>query len=52
VTNAQWYTPDGLQISGHGLAPDISVADGDDPLAAALAALPNVQAANKRTLTP
>jgi carboxyl-terminal processing protease len=52
VTNAQWYTPDGLQISGHGLAPDISVADGDDPLAAALAALPSVQAANKRTLTP
>ena len=45
-------TPDGLQISGHGLTPDISIADGDDPLAAALAALPNVQAANKRTLTP
>jgi carboxyl-terminal processing protease len=52
VTTAQWYTPDGLQISGHGLTPDISVADGDDPLAAALAALPSVQAANKRTLTP
>ncbi len=52
VTNAQWYTPDGLQISGHGLTPDIPVADGDDPLAAALAALPSVQAANKRTVTP
>lgn len=52
VTTAQWYTPDGLQISGHGLAPDISVADGDDPLAAALAALPSVQAANKGTVTP
>ena len=52
VTTAQWFTPDGLQISGHGLAPDIPVADGDDPLAAALAALPSVQAANKGTVTP
>ncbi len=52
VTTAQWYTPDGLQISGHGLAPDIPVADGDDPLTAALAALPSVQAANKGTVTP
>ena len=52
VTTAQWYTPDGLQISGHGLAPDIPVADGDDPLAAALAALPSVQAASKGTVTP
>ena len=52
VTTAQWFTPDGLQISGHGLAPDIPVADGDDPLAAALATLPSVQAANKGTVTP
>jgi carboxyl-terminal processing protease len=52
VTTAQWYTPDGLQISGHGLTPDVPVADGEDPLAAALAALPGVQAANKRTSTP
>ena len=52
VTTAQWYTPDGLQISGHGLAPDIPVAEGDDPLAAALAALPSIQAANKGTVTP
>ena len=36
VTNAQWYTADGRQISGRGLAPDIAVAEGDDPLAAAL----------------
>jgi carboxyl-terminal processing protease len=52
VTNAQWFTPAGLQISGHGLAPDIAVAEGDDPLAAAIAALPGVQAANQRTVTP
>jgi carboxyl-terminal processing protease len=52
VTNAQWFTPDGLQISGHGLAPDIAVAADGDPLAAAIAALPSVQAANQRTVTP
>jgi carboxyl-terminal processing protease len=52
VTNAQWFTPAGQQISGHGLVPDIPVAEGDDPLAAALAALPSVQAANQRTVTP
>jgi carboxyl-terminal processing protease len=52
VTTAQWFTPDGLQISGHGLAPDVPLAEGDDPLAAAVAALPSIQAANTRTVTP
>jgi carboxyl-terminal processing protease len=32
VTNAQWFTPGGLQISGQGLMPDRLVADGEDPL--------------------
>lgn len=40
VTNAQWYTASGRQISGQGLEPDVAVAEGGDPLAAALAALP------------
>jgi carboxyl-terminal processing protease len=52
VTTAQWFTPDGLQISGHGLSPDVPVAEGDDPLAAAVAALPSIQAAKTRTVTP
>ena len=47
VTTAQWFTPDGTQISGQGLAPDIAVAEGDDPLPAAVAALPMVQEARK-----
>ena len=40
VTNAEWLTPRGQQISGRGLAPDVLVAEGEDPLAAAIAALP------------
>lgn len=48
VTNAQWFTPNGQQITGHGLQPDVSVADGQDPLAAAVAALPAVQEAKTR----
>lgn len=45
VTNAQWFTPSGMQISGQGLAPDTSVADSEDPLAVAIAELPIVQQA-------
>ena len=40
VTNAEWLTPRGQQISGQGLTPDVLVAEGEDPLAAAIAALP------------
>ena len=47
VTTAQWFTPDGTQISGQGLAPDIAVAEGDDPLPAAVASLPMVQEARR-----
>ena len=48
VTNAQWLTPSGQQISGKGLTPDIVVAEGGDPLQAAIAALaPVEQAANE-----
>ncbi|MBE2238819.1 MAG: S41 family peptidase [Caldilineaceae bacterium] len=47
VTNAEWLTPSGRQISGQGLTPDVAVAEGDDPLAAAIAALPLVQEARK-----
>jgi carboxyl-terminal processing protease len=36
VTNGQWLTPSGQQISGQGLAPDVPVAEGDDALAAAI----------------
>lgn len=39
VTNAEWLTPRGQQISGRGLTPDVLVAEGKDPLAAAIAAL-------------
>ena len=52
VTNAQWYTAGGQQISGQGLTPDIVVAEGDDALAVALAALPGVQEANLRNSAP
>ncbi len=47
VTTAQWFTPAGTQISGQGLAPDIPIAEGEDPLPAAIAALPMVQEARK-----
>ena len=47
VTTAQWFTPDGTQISGQGLAPDVAVAEGDDPLPAAVASLPMVQEARR-----
>ena len=39
VTNGQWLTPAGQQISGQGLAPDVQVAEGEDALAAAIDAL-------------
>jgi carboxyl-terminal processing protease len=52
VTNAQWYTAGGQQISGQGLAPDIVVAEGDDPLTVALGALPSVQEAKMRNPVP
>lgn len=39
VTNAEWLTPSGQQITGQGLTPDVLVAEGEDPLAAAIAAL-------------
>lgn len=52
VTNAQWYTPGGQQISGQGLAPDVVIAEGEDPLAAALAALPGVQEAQTNDSAP
>lgn len=40
VTNAEWLTPGGQQISGQGLTPDVPVAEGEDALIAAIAALP------------
>ena len=39
VTNGQWLTPADQQISGQGLTPDIAVAEGEDALQAAIAAL-------------
>lgn len=39
VTSSQWFTPHRRMISGEGLAPDIAVKQGVDPLPAALAAL-------------
>jgi C-terminal processing protease CtpA/Prc len=47
VTTAEWLTPSGQQISGQGLTPDVTVAEGEDPLIAAIAALPLVQEARK-----
>lgn len=47
VTNAQWLTPNGRQISGQGLAPDVYTAEGDDPLVVGIAELPIVQEARK-----
>jgi carboxyl-terminal processing protease len=47
VTNAEWLTPSGQQISGQGLTPDVLVAEGEEPLAAAIAALSGVQDAKK-----
>jgi carboxyl-terminal processing protease len=37
VTNAQWLTPDRVQITGMGLDPDIPVNEGDDSLKVAVA---------------
>lgn len=37
VTNAQWLTPDRVQITGSGLNPDVLVAEDDDSLAEAVA---------------
>ena len=48
VTNAQWLTPGGQQISGKGLTPDVAVVAGSDPLTAAVDALPAVQEAKSR----
>lgn len=39
VTNAQWFTPNHRPIQGHGLAPDVAVEAGQDPLPAAIAAV-------------
>jgi len=39
VTNAEWLTPAGQQITGQGLTPDVLVAEGEDPLPAAIAVL-------------
>lgn len=41
VTNAQWFTPNGHQISGQGLEPDIPVAPDVDPLITAVDLLVN-----------
>lgn len=47
VTNAHWLTPRGDQITGQGLTPEVTVAEGEDPLPAALAALPSMQEARR-----
>ena len=48
VTNAQWLTPNGQQISGKGLTPDRIVPAETDPLQVAIDLLaPAEQAANK-----
>jgi carboxyl-terminal processing protease len=39
VTSAQWFTPNRRKISGEGLAPDIAIEPGTDPLPAAVAAM-------------
>jgi len=39
ITNAQWFTPNHRQISGNGLAPDIAVEAGVDPIPAAIEAV-------------
>jgi len=36
VTNGQWLTPAGQQISGQGLTPDTVVAEGEDALQRAI----------------
>ena len=47
VTNAEWLTPSGQQISGQGLTPDVLIAEGEDALTAAIAALPVASAARE-----
>lgn len=47
VTNAQWLTPEGGQISGQGLAPDVMIGEGEDALAVGIAELPMVQSVQK-----
>jgi carboxyl-terminal processing protease len=39
VTNAQWLTPNGHQISGQGLTPDVVIEPGTDPMPQALSLL-------------
>lgn len=39
VTNAEWYTPDRRRISPDGLAPDVIIEPGTDPLSQAVALL-------------
>jgi carboxyl-terminal processing protease len=39
ITNAQWLTPNRHQISAQGLNPDIVIAEGEDPLPAAITAV-------------
>lgn len=48
VTNGQWLTPDGRQISGNGLTPDIVVAEGEVALQAAIDTLNAVGGAQAR----
>ncbi len=48
VTNAQWFTPNGDQITGLGLIPDVQVEPGVDPLPQALLLL-NETATHLRT---
>jgi carboxyl-terminal processing protease len=52
VTNAQWFTPNRRQISGDGLAPDIAVEPGTDPLPAAIAAVLNQGVRVEPPVTP
>ena len=52
ITNAQWLTPNRHRISDNGLAPDVPVAPGEDPLAAAVTAVEAGSVAQAPTPTP
>ena len=52
ITNAQWLTPNRHRISENGLLPDVPVAQGEDPLAAAVAAVEAASVAQAPTATP
>ena len=47
VTHAEWLTPTGEQISGHGLTPDVVIDEGEDALAVGISALSLVQHAQR-----